>query len=145
MLPGLSFVRGKATALDWRSKFDAVINIESSHCYPSMERFLDGVYRALKPGGYLLYADHRSREHVDLLRRQLAGAGLTTLVEENINANVVRALELDDARKRALIKRKVPGMLRPVFHEFAGITGTRSCYGTLRDGDKVYLRFVLQE
>ena len=56
-----------------------------------------------------------------------------------------RTLPLPRGNSRVLIKRKVPGVLYPVFHEFAGITGTCSCYGTLCDGDKVYWRFVLQK
>ena len=36
---------------------DAVINVESSHCYPSRLRFFEEVARILRPGGYFLYAD----------------------------------------------------------------------------------------
>ena len=145
-VPGLSFVRGDAQALEFdRGTFDVVINVESSHCYPVVERFFSGVHRILKPGGYFLYTDHRPKEQVDTLRRQLRESGLTIHEEEDISPNVVRALELDNARKQALIQEKVPWFLQRLFDEFAGMEGTRSSYATLRRGDKVYLRLVLQK
>jgi ubiquinone/menaquinone biosynthesis C-methylase UbiE len=143
--PGLTFVRGDAQALEFDPEsFNIVINVESSHCYPEVERFFSGVQRVLRPGGYFLYADHRPKEQIDTLRRQLRESGMTVCEEENISPNVVRALELDNARKQALIQEKVPRFLQRFFDEFAGMEGTRSSYATLRRGAKVYLRFVLQ-
>jgi len=145
-IPELTFVRGRAEALELdEGTFDVVVNVESSHCYTAMGRFLSGVHRVLKPGGHFLFADLRHKEHVNMLRQQLKDSGLTLLEEENINANVIKALELDDARKHALIERQVPKILRPLFNEFAGMEGTRSSYATLCSGDKVYLRFVLRK
>ena len=37
--------------------FDAVTNVESSHCYPDFGQFLRAVHRVLKPGGSFLYTD----------------------------------------------------------------------------------------
>jgi hypothetical protein len=71
--------------------------------------------------------------------------GFRLVEEEQINAGVVRALELDNDRKLALIDRKVPPLLRSFFHEFAGMQGSHSQYATLRSGEKLYLRFVLQK
>ena len=49
----LVFKVGDADNLPFEdSAFGAVLNIESSHCYGNMERFLDEVYRVIKPGGY---------------------------------------------------------------------------------------------
>ena len=56
--PGLSFRQGDAEALPCEAgSFDAILNVESSHCYGSMDRFLNEVFRVLKPGGYFLWAD----------------------------------------------------------------------------------------
>jgi ubiquinone/menaquinone biosynthesis C-methylase UbiE len=144
--PGLAFVRGDAEALEFdEDTFDAVINVESSHCYGAIDRFLAGVRRVLKPGGHLLFADFRNRADVPRLRRQFGEAGLAVVEEESLNEAVVRALELGSERKQALIKTKVPRLLRPFFHQFAALEGTASVYETLRRGDKQYLRFVLQK
>ena len=143
--PGLSFVRGDAEALEFdEDTFDAVVNVESSHCYGAIDRFLAGVRRVLKPGGHLLYADHRDRADVPMLRRQFREAGLAVVEEEPLNAAILRALELDHTRKQSLIQAKVPRVLRPFFNQFAAMEGTESIYETLRRGDKQYLRFVLQ-
>jgi SAM-dependent methyltransferase len=127
------------------ASLDAVLNIESSHCYNHIERFFSGVYRVLRPGGHFLYVDHRLAPEVDGWRQQLLAPGFQLLEEENIRPNVVRALELDDARKRALIEQKVPRLLRKIFHEFAGMQGSRSQYAALRSGKKRYIRFLLQK
>jgi ubiquinone/menaquinone biosynthesis C-methylase UbiE len=144
--PNLSFVRGDAESLPFDAgSFDAVVNIESSHCYRSMDRFLAGVCRVLRPNGYFLFADHRERGEFDALQGQLRNSGLTLLHEQTITLNVLRALDLDNARKRKLIEAKVPKVLQGVFCEFAGMTGTRGVYARFVAGDKEYFSFVLQK
>ena len=145
LVPGLRFVCGDAEALEFDDdSFDAVINVESSHCYGAMDRFLAGVRRVLKPGGHFLCADFRASEDVPIWRRQFREAGLAVVEEEPLNAAVVCALELDDARKKALIQAKVPRLLRPIFNLFAGMEGTAPISEMLRRGDVLYLRFVLK-
>lgn len=145
-IPGLTFVRGNAEELDFSPEsFDAVINVESSHCYPHVERFFAGVARVLRPGGHFLYVDHRDVVVVDAWRQQIHDAGLEIVEEENVSANVTRALELDNARKQALIERRVPRILRSFFNEFAGMEGTHTLYATLCSGEKEYRRFVARK
>lgn len=145
-VPGLRFVEGSAEDLHFPAdSLDAVINVESSHCYNHIERFFNGAYRVLRPGGTFLYVDHREAPAVDAWRQQILAAGFRLIEEENVGPNVVRSLELDDARKQALIEKKVPKLLRNIFHEFAGMQGSRSQYATLRSGEKCYVRFVLQK
>lgn len=145
-VPGLSFVTGDAEALHFEpDSFDAVINVESSHCYGSMDRFLAGVFRVLKPGGCFLYSDYHSPEGLCRVRTLLADSGFETVSEEDISANVVRALELDDDRKASLIDRLVPRILRGLFREFAGMQGTSTFNGALRNGTRKYSRFVLSK
>ncbi len=50
--PRLRFVRGDAENLPFPDAwFDAVLNVESSHCYPDVPRFTSEVARVLRPGG----------------------------------------------------------------------------------------------
>ncbi len=144
-VPGLSFVQGAAESMPFPDRsFDVVINVESSHCYSSMDRFLSEVRRVLRPDGFLVLADRRARDTIPLLREQLNRSGLKLVNETRITANVVRALELDNERKLALIHRKVPYLLRKAFKHFAATRGT-SLYRAFCRGSWEYLSFVLRK
>ena len=41
-----------------------VINVESSHCYGNFPKFVDEVYKVLKPGGIFAITDFRSTEEI---------------------------------------------------------------------------------
>jgi SAM-dependent methyltransferase len=144
-IPGLVFLQGNAEQLDFPTEsFDAVVNIESSHCYGSISGFFREVHRVLKPGGHFLYSDYCTANQIDNLRDGITEAGFSILQETDISMHVLKALELDDGRKRTLIRHKIPGPLRGLFYEFAGLQGTRSYNSTLRRGEKIYFRYTLQ-
>jgi ubiquinone/menaquinone biosynthesis C-methylase UbiE len=124
---GVAFSQGDAENIPLADEsIDAVINVESSHCYGSMQKFLTEVHRVLRPGGYFLFADHRDQDKLDLLRQQFHDAGLNIVTETDITANVVAALRLDDDRKRALIRNSCPRYLQKEAEEFAAMAGTRT-------------------
>jgi ubiquinone/menaquinone biosynthesis C-methylase UbiE len=110
-VPGLRFVRGDAEALPFpEASFDAAVNVESSHSYPSPERFFGEVRRVLRPGGSFLYADFRPvgdewgpGRSIEDLRRQLRESGLRVVAEEDITPQVVASMEMQDEGKRALL------------------------------------------
>lgn len=153
--PGLRFVAGDAENLPFPdASFDAVVNVESSHCYPDVPRFFAEVARVLRPGGVLLFADLRHTTldgarggprvgDLSSLRGHIAAAGLTVVEEEDITANVVRALELDSPRRRALIERSAPRIVRAQLLDFAGVEGS-GLHRALVAGEVSYLRMVLQ-
>ena len=141
----LSFAHGDAENIPLADHaVDAVINLESSHCYGSMTRFLSEVRRVLRPGGYFLFSDHRDHDRTAVLRGQLNEAGLKLMAETDITQNVVRALELDNDRKQQLIKRTCPKMLHREAGEFAALKGTRT-FEAFKTGYSRYLSFVLQK
>jgi SAM-dependent methyltransferase len=128
--PGLVFTRGDAQAMPFPDgSFDAVINVESSHCYPSMDTFLAEVHRVLRPGGSFLFADLRSRDGLDALHRQFAASRLGLEREVEITANVLTALRMDNDRKVRLIQELIPRPFRRPFAAFAGIEGTTNYVG----------------
>jgi SAM-dependent methyltransferase len=153
--PGLSFVVGSAERLPFADRaFDAVLSVESTHCYPDPPSFFHEVARVLRPGGLLLLADLRSsaptregvfaREDAQQLRRQLSQAGFRTLEEEDITANIVRALELDTPARRARIERRVPKPLRRHVLYFAAVQGS-PVYKAFAAHELAYLRFALEK
>jgi ubiquinone/menaquinone biosynthesis C-methylase UbiE len=139
LAPGLAFVCGDAQAMPFpASSFDVVVNIESSHCYESMDTFLSEVRRVLRPGGRFFFADLREMDGVNTLREQFNVCGLTVEKETDITANVLTALQLDNARKLKLIDQLIPRVFHRPFRVFAGIAGTRN-YAGLESGRLRYL------
>lgn len=142
---GLSFLQGDAENLPLtESSVDVIINLESSHCYGSMTRFLSEVFRVLRPDGYFLFSDHRDQDKLGLLREQLKDSGLRLVKETDITLNVVKALDLDNGRKQRMIAQKCPRVLRREAEEFAAMKGSRA-YLTFKSGYSRYLSFVLQK
>jgi SAM-dependent methyltransferase len=144
-LDGLIFIAGDAERLPFAEEyFDAVINVESAHCYASMEAFLAQVWRVLRPGGYFLFADFRAREHVAELHQQLHRSGLTMLQRDEITANVIHARNLDNEMRLAFIRQAAPQWLVGLIGEFGGVQGSR-IYKELDSGQVIYERSVLQK
>src|SRR5262249_32497306 len=122
----------------------AVINIESSHCYGYVDRFLCEVFRVVRTGGYFLFADYRKRGHVDRLRTQICEAGFTILNESLINAQVVQALDRDSPYRTEMVRRKVPRILQTMLYDFVGTQGTRM-YNAFKNGTVEYRSWTLQK
>jgi ubiquinone/menaquinone biosynthesis C-methylase UbiE len=145
LLEGLSFVAGDAESLPFDDEsFDAVLNVESSHCYGSMPKFLEQVRRVLRPGGHFLFADLRSAEDRERLQRDLENSGMTILEQEDIRENVVAALRCESARKLALIEKAVSQPLQKAFRQFAAVEGSE-VYDGFKTGATVYLRYLLKK
>jgi len=140
--PNLSFEVGDAERLRFGDgSFDAVLNVESSHCYPHFDLFLREVRRVLRPGGHFLYADFRPQEEIAGWRAALAST-FTIADERDLRPGVVAALDADDAAKRALIEGLVDRPLLGIFREFAALRGS-ALNDALRRGDLGYRAFVL--
>ena len=149
---GLEFRAGDAEDLPFADgSFDAVLNVESSHCYPNFDRFLGEVSRVLRPGGHLLFADLRGEDPTgetpsprDELREQIRQAGFEIVEEEDITRNVVRSLDLDSDRREASVKKYTPKVLQPQMLDFAGIIGSKT-YDNFDSGRATYTRFVARK
>lgn len=143
-IPGLSFRHGDAERMPFPDdSFDAVLNVESSHCYGSLETFFREVRRVLKPGGAFLYADFRDVPEVDTWREQIRASGMTQLSEADISANVVAALEVDSQRRVDLVNNNAPKALQSTITDLVGPLGSIA-YEKFRSGDWVYLTYVLR-
>ncbi len=144
--PGLSFIQGCADDLPFEDgKFDAVVNVESSRCYPDMLGFLHEVYRVLKPGGHLLFSDMRYKEDFPTLQKQFNEVGFNKLVEKDILPNVVASLEGDHERRKKWIEEKAGAkFLYKTYEEFAGTIGSQR-YNLFKQEIMGYYHFVLQK
>ncbi len=143
-LPGLEFVQGDAENLPLPPEsFDAVINIESSHCYPNFDRFLGEVGRVLRPGGVFLYADTRPRNECAQWESALAGAPqLQVVSRRDIDAEVLRGMVLNSAQMQALVDSLVPGFLQRVARDGAPAGGSH-IYRSLASGHITYRMYCL--
>ena len=142
---GLEFIEGDAEALPFDdSSIDAVLNIESSFCYPSIERFFGEVRRVLRPQGHFLYADIRLVNEVEELDRQIAASGMALIERSDITANVNTALRLDSDHRADSGRRVCPPFLRKYFNVFLGVAGTRIPV-QLGDGRMRYFAYILRK
>jgi ubiquinone/menaquinone biosynthesis C-methylase UbiE len=142
-LPGLTFVHGNAEALPFPDgSFDAVVNVEASHNYPTFTKFLDEVARVLRPGGQLLFADMRFREDCAEWESELANGPLRVTSERIINEDVMRGLEMNAERGMALIRRHLPKFMHNFARDFAAVPGSRS-YNNLENGKMSYRMYSL--
>jgi SAM-dependent methyltransferase len=135
---GLTFMQGDAENLPFNANtFDAVINVEASHCYPSFPRFLTEVARVLRPRGHFLYADFRFADGIAQWEAALDAAPLRVVSKRNINADVLRGMKRNSARSMELVRRHLPGFVHPLGRDFAGVQGSR-IYNALESGDLSY-------
>ena len=125
-LPGLEFVRGDAEKLPFAPEsFDAVINVESSHCYPHFDRFLAEVARVLNTGGVFLYTDVRPQPECAWWGAALDSApGLRVVSWREINADILRGIQLNSAQMGAVMDSLVPGFLRRFARQGAPVQGS---------------------
>ena len=144
-VPNLSFRHGDAEDLPFDAEsFDAVVNVESSHCYGSYPGFVGEVHRVLRPGGHFLWADFRDAEDIPALVDDVRAVGFTIIEEEDITAPVIESLKKLSAENLALIEAKTPAFIRPLFMRFAAVDGSEIAEG-FADGSLVYLRLAAQK
>lgn len=119
----LNFVTGDACELPFENTtFDVIINIESSHSYPDLDKFGMEVQRTLKKDGLFIYADVMRTQHdtdlsdeekigfeifskkIDRYKEMISKAKLEIEKEENISAGVIKAIESIDGHLKHLLK-----------------------------------------
>lgn len=136
-LENLEYQWGDAEKLPFPdASFDAVVNIESSHCYANMAAFVREVERVLKPGGIFSWADMRGKSMIKELDACFENSGLEPVSQSSLGEGVVKALDSMNDRKRDRIN-KIP-IAGKFFKEFAGMQGS-SMYKWLKNGNVLYL------
>jgi SAM-dependent methyltransferase len=86
----IDFKVGDALNLPLPEEFcDAVLNVESSHSYGNLPKFLNEVRRICRPGAWFLHTDFLSTEDWDYVRSRLKALGFVTENDRDITANVL--------------------------------------------------------
>lgn len=143
--PGLEFSTGDAGELPvGDGSVDAVINVEASHCYPDLARFLAEVGRVLRPGGCFHYADFRFADGVAAWETTLRACPLTLVASRDISREVQRGMELNSARSSALVERHLPRLLQSLGRDFAGVEGAR-VHRALCSGGLIYRSYLFRK
>ena len=144
-IKGLTFMQGDAQKLEIQNEsFDAILNVESSHRYPDMQAFLGEVKRILRPGGHFLYTDFRYDYEMEDLHKQINDLGLKVVNRQIITPHVVKALELDDARRRNLVKKLAPKFLHKIALNFSGAKGSET-YNQFASRKYEYFSYILEK
>jgi O-methyltransferase len=139
---GVKFVRGDAESLPFRdSSFDLVLNLESSHCYGDLPRFLHEVWRVLRPQGLFCLADLWRWELMDRdwdVREQALTGEFEILSSEDISTQVLAALE-DDSGLLSMLRRMSAQRDHPVLDRILlGTEALRGCLATGRCSYRVW-------
>ena len=138
-LSNLTFQQGDSERLPFEDNtFDAVINVESSHCYASMEKFLNEVKRVLKPNAALLFCDLRRVEGMNCLLNKLNTDGLQLITKKDITSNVIEASKKMTAERLIAISNLKYSYLRKVLHSFAAVEGSKM-YKSFTSGKSKYI------
>jgi ubiquinone/menaquinone biosynthesis C-methylase UbiE len=141
---GATFRVGDAEKIPFDDKsFDVVVNIESSHHYPNIDRFFKEVHRILKPNGHFFYADMWSAHQMEKIKEKLRKCNLKIVSENDITANVLESRRqasksLDRLRKIARNEEDFKNML-----DFGALEGSES-FRKFQDREKIYFSVVTQ-
>ncbi len=144
-IDGLEFMQGDAHNLSIEdSSKDIVFNVESSHRYQRMDKFLNEVERILKTGGYFLFTDFRREHDIDDLQELFTKYRFKKIDEQIINPYVTAALELDTKRREYLVKKLTPKLLHKTALNFAGAVGSKT-YDNIKNNYFIYYVYGFQK
>ena len=140
-----TWLQGRADALPVAdNSIDVVVNIESSHCYPSMEQFLGEVWRVLRPKGYMAFADLRHCSQVDELDNAIKKSGLSVIQSNDITPQVLDSLNRVSDRRKAHIHATYSKIWRQALRDVSAVQGSAT-YNKFINGQQIYLCYLLQK
>lgn len=141
----IRFLQSNAQKLNFlKDSFEVVINIESAHRYTQVEIFINEVFRVLKPGGFLLFADFGNKIEIEKLNTLFRMSNFEILKFENITAHVVEALELSTPGREELIKKILPRLLQNLGRNFAATEGSET-YNSFLTKKYEYVFYVMRK
>ena len=143
--PKLSFTKGDAENLPLPdNSVDIVLNVESSHCYPDFEKFIQQVSRILRKNGHFIFADFRPPEKLYEVEEVFKRNGLKLISKADITKNVLMALDYDSDKRISFIKRFTPKFIFPIMKIFSGVRGTL-LYNKFQHKKLYYFHYILSK
>jgi ubiquinone/menaquinone biosynthesis C-methylase UbiE len=140
-LPGLDFLQGNAEDLPFDDQsFDVVLNVEASHLYPRVPRFLAEVVRVLRAGGDFLYTDVRPRAGFADWEAALAEAPMRMMSQRVINEEVMRGIEASGQEMLAIlgpVTRRAPSFIDGLARRASDLRAS-TFYQALQSGETSY-------
>jgi ubiquinone/menaquinone biosynthesis C-methylase UbiE len=144
-LDNLNFLVGDSAKLPFEdNSVDVILNVESSHCYPSIPDFISEVCRVLKPGGHFLYCDLVIDSDLDDHLNKLKNNNLSDLNYIDITENIIKASELMTDDRNNIINKVNSNFLRKVLKSFASVKGSK-IYKSFVDRHYRYISLVTQK
>ena len=123
--------------------FDIIVNIESSHCYPSRDlKFCKEVVRLLKPGGYFLYGDLFPEEAFLSFTDALLRKGMNKISERDITESVMESRR--NMGKPSNIKYKPFWIPESIYKDFM-VTTNSVTYNRMFKRELLYKLFVFKK
>ncbi len=139
----LNFIVGNAQDLPFDAdSFDIVYNVESSHCYGDINKFVSEVLRVLRKDGYFCWTDFRDEETMKKTEEIFQNVGFSVASKKEITDEVVDALDMINDAKKERITELVPRTIRRSFETFAGVQGT-PVYDSFKSGKLKYYRYQM--
>ena len=144
-LDNLNFLVGDSAKLPFEdNSVDVILNVESSHCYPSIPDFISEVCRVLKPDGHFLYCDLVIDSDLDDHLNKLKNNILSDLNYIDITENIIKASELMTDDRNNIINKVNSSFLRKVLKSFASVKGSK-IYKSFVDRHYRYISLVTQK
>ncbi|ANZ35600.1 hypothetical protein BBK82_05410 [Lentzea guizhouensis] len=150
----LSYVEGDAESLPFAdAEFDLVINVESSHNYPHVDRFFHEVARVLKPGGHFTHIDvfdPRSYPRFQKLQQEVDAFewAYERDVTENVKESIRRRMapgsffRREYARKQMPLRARIIGGLGGGHYAGADFIGHRDPVSRILELARIRPKFV---
>ncbi|MBI3510474.1 MAG: class I SAM-dependent methyltransferase [Bacteroidetes bacterium] len=139
------FSQGNAEQLPYAdNSMDIVINVESSHCYPSRQSFVRETKRVLRPGGFFCYADLMDQKDM-IQMEEYTKENFGVMVKRNISRNVVLAIDKLKTRKDVSRKKNDRWFLTRVLRNIFFVTPDSDSYKKLQQGKVIYVMIVARK
>ncbi len=101
------FIQSAEDMMLFSDSFNAIINLESSHCYSEKGAFFRDVFKYLKPGGVFIYADIFVAANLHKVKDYLISLGFTIEREKDISLGVLESLKDRPAEHVSAFKRNI--------------------------------------